>query len=243
MKIIERVCKVIWVLGILVQAIGVIIEACGNDDLGHNISIIGSIIFIVAMLSLSIVYMIDNMKKVKSIEASGGIDMSNDNKLDSKLRQGLQARLDRIWEDTTELRIMRNCIENELCDDDTDLIDEEFKWWLKAQHWALGKAMDALVQQKNVINAVMVNPNVFDKADTADHLSDTAEVIEKLKKEDSDLTRRLEKLNAFLNDDNKTARVCEYQLKWMKYQHKLMVEYHRTLMNRIFDLQGHQHKE
>lgn len=63
MKIIERVCKVIWVLGILVQAIGVIIEACGNDDLGHNISTIGSIIFIVAMLSLSIVYMIDNMKR------------------------------------------------------------------------------------------------------------------------------------------------------------------------------------
>lgn len=63
MKIIERVCNVIWVLGILVQAIGVIIEACGNDDLGHNISIIGSIIFIVAMLSLSVVYLIDNIKK------------------------------------------------------------------------------------------------------------------------------------------------------------------------------------
>lgn len=63
MKIIERVCKVICVLGILVQAIGVIIEACGNDDLGYNISIIGSIIFIVAMLSLSVVYLIDNIKK------------------------------------------------------------------------------------------------------------------------------------------------------------------------------------
>lgn len=63
MKIIERVCKVICVLGILVQAIGVIIEACGNDNLGYNISIIGFIIFIVAMLSLSVVYVINNMKK------------------------------------------------------------------------------------------------------------------------------------------------------------------------------------
>lgn len=242
MKIIERVCKVIWVLGILVQAIGVIIEACGNDDLGHNISIIGSIIFIVAMLSLSIVYMIDNMKKVKSIGASGGIDMSNNNKLDSKLRQGLQRRLDRIWEDEVELRMQRQEVERELTTIQTMRSDEEFKW-LKAQHFALGKALGALAQQRRTIMTVLDNPNVFDKADTADHSSDTAEVIERLEKEDSNLARKLEKLDAFLNDGNKTAKVCEHQLELMKYQYKLMVEYRRTLINRLFDLQGHQHKE
>lgn len=63
MKILKIVCEIIWLLGILVQAVGVIIEACGNDNLGHNVSIIGFIIFIVAMLSLSVVYVIDNMKK------------------------------------------------------------------------------------------------------------------------------------------------------------------------------------
>ena len=167
--------------------------------------------------------------------------MSED-KLDKKMRQGLQARLDRIWEDTTELRIMRNCIEDELCDDDTDLIDEESKW-AEAQHWALGKAMDALVQQKNVINAVMVNPNVFDEADTSDYSSDTVELIDKLKKEASDLTRKLEKLNAFLIDDSKTAKVSEYHIALMKRQECAMFDYHGMLMNRIFDLQGHQHKE
>lgn len=161
------------------------------------------------------------------------------NKLDKKMQQGMQARLDRIWEDTTELRIMRDCLENELCD--ANLIDEESKW-LKAQHWALGKAMDALVQQKNVINAVMVNPNVFDEADTADYSSDTVELIDKLKKEASDLARKLEKLDAFLIDDSRTAKVSEYHIALMKRQECAMFDYHRELMNRIFDLQGHQHK-
>lgn len=235
MKIIERVCKVIWVLGILVQAIGVIIEACGNDDLGHNISIIGSIIFIVAMLSLSIVYMIDNMKKVKSIGASGGIDMSNNNKLDSKLRQGLQRRLDRIWEDEVELRMQRQEVERELTTIQTMRSDEEFKW-LKAQHFALGKALGALAQQRRTIMTVLDNPNVFDKADTAD----TAKVIDKLKNEEFDVRHKIDKLDAFLNDDNKMAKINEYQLDLMKHQYKVMVEYQRTLMNRIFDLHAQQ---
>lgn len=167
--------------------------------------------------------------------------MSNNNKLDSKLRQGLQKRLDRIWEDEVELQMQRQEVERELTTIQTMRSDEEFKW-LKAQHFALGKALGALAQQRRTIMTVLDNPNVFDKdkADTADHSSDTAEVIKKLKKEDSDLTCKLEKLDAFLNDDNKTAKVCEHQLEWMKYQHKLMVEYHRTLINRIFDLHGHQ---
>lgn len=65
MKILEMVCKVMCLLGILVQVIGVIVEACGNDNLGYNISIIGLTIFITGMLSLSTVYVIDNMKKQK----------------------------------------------------------------------------------------------------------------------------------------------------------------------------------
>lgn len=166
--------------------------------------------------------------------------MSNDNKLDSKLRQGLQARLDRIWEDTTELRILRDRLEDELRD---NVLSKEKASWLKAQHFALGKTLGALAQQRRTIMTVLDNPNVFDKADTADHSSDTAEVIERLKKEDSDLTRKLEKLDAFLNDDDKTAKVSEYQLELLKYQYKLMVEYRRTLINRIFDLHVHQHKE
>lgn len=164
--------------------------------------------------------------------------MSNNNKLDSKLRQGLQKRLERIAENEFELLKQRREIERELYAMEVGRSDEEFKW-LKTQHWALGKALGALAKQRRTIMTVLDNPNVFDKADTADHSSDTAEVIEKLKKEDSDLTRKLEKLNAFLNDDNKTAKVCEYQLELMKYQYKLMVEYHHTLMNRIFDLHGH----
>lgn len=67
---------------------------------------------------------------------------------DIKRKQAIQDRLDRIWEDTTELSIMRDGLESELCD--ADLIEEKSKW-LKAQHWALGKAMDALENQKNVL--------------------------------------------------------------------------------------------
>lgn len=156
--------------------------------------------------------------------------MSNDNKLDSELRQGLQKRLDRIWEDATELSIMRDCLENELCD--ANLIDEESKW-LKAQHWALGKAMDALVQQKNVINAVMVNPNVFDKADT----SDKPELITKLRNEEYELSDKLNKLSTFLLDSDKTAQINDEQLRLLQMQQQTMANYHRILVARIFNLE------
>lgn len=168
--------------------------------------------------------------------------MSED-KLDNKMQQGLQARLDRIWEDEVELQMQRQEVERELTTIQTVRSDEEFKW-LKAQHFALGKALGALAQRRRTIMTVLDNPNAFDKdkADTSDHSSDTAEVIERLKKEDSDLTCKLEKLDAFLNDDNKTAKINEYQLDLMKHQYKLMVEYRRTLINRIFDVHVHQHK-
>lgn len=156
--------------------------------------------------------------------------MSNNNKLDSKLRQGLQKRLDRIWEDTTELRIMRDCLENELCD--ANLIDEESKW-LKAQHWALGKAMDALVQQKTVINAVMINPNVFDEADTLDN----TELITKLKNEEYELSDKLNKLSTFLLDSDKTTQINDEQLRLLQMQQQAMANYHRILVARIFNLE------
>lgn len=178
---------------------------------------------------------IDTEALAKSIEASGELNMSNDNKLDSKLRQGLQKRLDRIWEDEVELRMQRQEVEKELTTTEVGRSDEEFKW-LKAQHWALGKAMDALAKQRIAIMAVLDNPNVFDKDDS----SDKTELITKLKDEEFELHHKIEKLDTFLLDDNKTAEVNEYQLELLKHQREIMVEYARTLMNRIFNLQAQQ---
>lgn len=72
---------------------------------------------------------------------------TNENE-DIKYKQAIQDRLDRIWEYQTELRILRNRIEDELRD---NFLGEEEANWLKAQHFALGKALDALENQKNVI--------------------------------------------------------------------------------------------
>lgn len=147
-----------------------------------------------------------------------------------KCKQAMQDRLDRIWEDTTELSIMRDGLESELCD--ADLIDEESKW-LKAQRWALGKAMDALENQKNVINAIMVNPHVFDEADT----SDKTELITKLKDEETDLLDKLDKLSAFLLDSDKVAKLNDDQLSLMRMQQETMANYRRILVARIFNLE------
>lgn len=157
--------------------------------------------------------------------------MSGD-KLDKKMQQGLQARLDRIWEDTTELRIMRNEIENELCDVDFNLNNEAVKW-AKAQHFALGKAMDALEKQKNVIKALLVNPNVFDEHES----SDKAELITKLKDEEAELLDKLNKLSAFLLDSDKTAKINDEQLRLLQMQQQAMANYRRILVARIFNLE------
>ena len=73
---------------------------------------------------------------------------------DIKRKQAIQDRLDRIWEDQTELRILRNRLEDELRD---NALSKEEANWLKAQHFAFGKALDALENQKNVIEG---NKNV-----------------------------------------------------------------------------------
>lgn len=161
--------------------------------------------------------------------------MSN-NKLGNGFVPDLQERLERIAESEFELFKQRREIERWLDGSvPVSLSDEEFKW-LKAQHYALGEAMDALAKQRSVIKAMLDNPNVFDKHE----VSDTAKVIDKLKNEEFDVRHKIDKLDAFLNDDNKTAKINEYQLDLMKHQYKVMVEYQRTLMNRIFDLHAQQ---
>lgn len=178
---------------------------------------------------------IDTEALAESIKVSGGIDMS-ENKLDNGFVPDLHERLERIAEDEFELFKQRREIERWLNGSvPVSLSDKEFKG-LKAQHWALGKAMNALAKQRSAIMAVLDNPNVFDKADAAD----TAKVIDKLKNEEFDVRHKIDKLDAFLNDDNKMAKINEYQLDLMKHQYKVMVEYQRTLMNRIFDLHAQQ---
>lgn len=158
--------------------------------------------------------------------------MSNDNKLDSKMQQDLQRRLDRIWEDEVELRIQRQEIENDLCNVDFNLNNETVKW-LKAQHWALGKAMDALKRQENVIDALLVNPNAFDEHES----SDKAELIAKLKDEEAELLNKLNKLSTFLLDSDKTAKINDEQLRLMQMQQQAMANYRRILVARIFHLE------
>lgn len=156
----------------------------------------------------------------------------SDNKLDKKMQQGLQKRLDRIWEDEVELRMQRQEIENELCDVDFNLNNEAVKW-LKAQHFALGKALDALKKQENVIDALLVNPNAFDEHKS----SDKAELITKLKDEEAELLDKLNKLNTFLLDDDKTAKINDEQLRLMQMQQQAMTSYRRILVARIFHLE------
>lgn len=149
---------------------------------------------------------------------------------DIEHKQAIQDRLDRIWEDQTELRIQRNRLEDELRD---NVLGKEEANWLKAQHFALGKALDALVQQKNVINAVMVNPNVFDKQESLDK----TDLITKLKDEEADLLDKLDKLSAFLLDSDKVAKINSDQLSLMKMQQETMANYRRILVARIFNLE------
>lgn len=159
--------------------------------------------------------------------------MSNDNKLDSELRQGLQRRLDRIWEDEVELRMQRREIENELTTIEVGRSDEEFKW-LKAQHWALGKTLGALAQQKRTIMTTLDNPNAFDEHES----SDKAELITKLKDEEAELRHKLTKLSVFLLDDDKTAKVDKGQLRLLQKQQHAMGEYRHILVARIFNLEN-----
>lgn len=156
---------------------------------------------------------------------------------DIEHKQAIQDRLDRIWEDQTELRIQRNRLEDELRD---NVLGKEEANWLKAQHFALGKALDALENQKNVLEKVSNHSNVSDKNDRSDSLSDTAVVIRELRKDDAELTHKLEKMIAFLTDDDKTTMLSSRLISYIKCREDILLEYHYILMNHIFDLQGHQ---
>lgn len=161
--------------------------------------------------------------------------MSNNNKLDSKLRQGLQKRLERIAENEFELLKQRREIERELYAVEVGRSDEEFKW-LKAQHWALGKALGALAKQRRTIMTVLDNPNVFDGHES----SDKAELITKLKDEEAELRHKLTKLSVFLLDDDKTAKVDKGQLRLLQKQQHAMGEYRHILVARIYNLEAQQ---
>ena len=154
-----------------------------------------------------------------------------------KRKQAIRDRLDRIWEDQTELRILRDRLEDELHD---SVLSKEEANWLKAQHFALGKALDALENQKNVIETAVDDSKVIDKEDSPDSLSDTAVVIKELRKDDAELTHKLKKMIAFLTDDDKTTMLSSRLISYIKCREDILLEYHYILMNHIFDLQGHQ---
>lgn len=159
--------------------------------------------------------------------------MSNDNKLDSKLRQGLQKRLERIAENEFSLLEQRREIEQELTTIEVGRSDEEFKW-LKAQHFALGKTLGALAQQKRTIMTTLDNPNAFDEHES----SDKAELITKLKDEEAELLDKLNKLSTFLLGDDKTAKINDEQLRLLQMQQQAMANYRRILVARIYNLEA-----
>lgn len=162
--------------------------------------------------------------------------MDNNTDEITKHRWAIQNRLDRIWEDETELRIQRKSIEDELQD---NVLGTEEANWLKAQHFALGKALDALKNQKNVIETISDSPKSIDKKD----LSDTAFVINELKKRDATLAHKLDKMNAFLTDKDQTDNLSRRIIELLKCQEDMLFEYHYILMDHIFDLQERLYKK
>lgn len=158
--------------------------------------------------------------------------MSNNIDEATKRKWAIQRRLDQIWEDETELRIQRKDIEDELQD---EALGTEETNWLKARHFALGKALDALKNQKNIIEKISDSPKTINKKE----LSDTAFVIRELKKKDATLAHKLDKMSTFLTDENQTDNLSERLIELLKCQEDMLFEYHYILMNHIFDLQEH----
>ena len=66
---------------------------------------------------------------------------------------------------------------------------------------------------------------------------DKAELITKLKDEEADLLDNLDKLSAFLLDDDKVAKINDDQLSLMRMQQETMANYRRILVARIFNLE------
>lgn len=72
-----------------------------------------------------------------------------------------------------------------------------------------------------------------DKKETADK-----PVVEKLKEEKADLDKKINKLKAFLNDDEKLSSIGEEQMKLLRLQLETMERYSDILWARIDDLEG-----
>lgn len=72
-----------------------------------------------------------------------------------------------------------------------------------------------------------------DKKETADK-----PVVEKLKEEKADLDRKIIKLKAFLNDDEKLSNIGKEQAKLLDLQLETMERYSGILWARIDDLEG-----
>lgn len=71
-----------------------------------------------------------------------------------------------------------------------------------------------------------------DKKETADK-----PVVEKLKEEKADLDKKIKKLKAFLNDDEKSSSIGKVQADLLNYQLEFMKKYHDILLARI-NLEG-----
>lgn len=72
-----------------------------------------------------------------------------------------------------------------------------------------------------------------DKKETSDK-----SVVEKLKEEKADLDKKIRKLKAFLNDDEKLSSIGKVQADLLNYQLEVMQKYHDILWDRIDDLEG-----
>lgn len=66
---------------------------------------------------------------------------------------------------------------------------------------------------------------------------DKADLIAKLKDEETDLLDKLDKLSAFLLDSDKVAKINSDQLSLMKMQQETTANYRRILVARIFNLE------
>ena len=73
-------------------------------------------------------------------------------------------------------------------------------------------------------------------------MSDTAFVIKELKKKDATLAHKLDKMSAFLTDENQTDNLSERLIELLKCQEDMLFEYHYILMDHIFDLQERLYK-
>lgn len=157
--------------------------------------------------------------------------MDNDVKLDTKSMSEVRARLGRIATDEFELFKQRAEIEKELNNTKTSRSSKELKG-LKTQYWALGKAMSALAKQRIAILSELDSSNMPNKDDS----SDKTELINKLEDEEADLLDKLNKLNTFLLDHDKTSKIDNNQLQLLKMQQETMANYRRILVARIFHL-------